>query len=86
MTILKKEWQLQEAKAMFSEVVNASQIEPQIITVHKKKKAVIISYKEYEELISPKESIIEFFQKSPLFGVELELPPRITDKIRELEL
>ncbi|MCL2186248.1 MAG: type II toxin-antitoxin system Phd/YefM family antitoxin [Treponema sp.] len=80
------EWQLQEAKAMFSEVVKASQDEPQIITVHGKKKAVVISYNEYDELTSPKQSIIEFFQKSPLFGVELELPPRTPEKIRKIDL
>jgi len=86
LSINKNEWQLQDAKAMFSEVIKNAQTEPQVITVHGKKKAVILSYDEYDELISPKQSIIEFFQKSPLFGFDLELPPRIPEPVREVFL
>ena len=78
------EWQLQEAKAMFSEVIKASVSKPQIITVHGKETAVILSYEEYMKLITPKESLIEFFRNSPFYGVELELPPRLPEEMREV--
>ena len=70
------EWQLQKAKAMFSEVVKASQKEHQFITVHGNKTAVIISYEEYEEMTTPEQSLFDFFQNSPFYGIELELPKR----------
>ncbi|MCL2266507.1 MAG: type II toxin-antitoxin system prevent-host-death family antitoxin, partial [Treponema sp.] len=53
----KREWQLQEAKAMFSEVVKKAMTKPQIITVHGEKKAVVISYEEYAGLTVPKQSL-----------------------------
>ena len=79
------EWQLQEAKAMFSEVVKASDLEPQIITVYGKKTAAILSYKEYKGLAFPKESIFEFFQNSPWPDVELELPQRLPSRQKEID-
>jgi len=82
----KNEWQLQEAKAMLSEVVKASQKEHQFITIHGHKTAVIISYDEYEEMTTPEQSIVDFFQNSPFFGVELELPKRGELSKREVNL
>jgi len=79
-------WQLQEAKAMFSEVIKLSLLAPQTITVHGKPTAVILSFDEYNKLISPKQTIFEFFQNSPLRGIELELPPREIEEARELFL
>ncbi|MCL2809492.1 MAG: type II toxin-antitoxin system Phd/YefM family antitoxin [Treponema sp.] len=82
----KTEWQLQEAKAMFSEVVKASLLKPQIITVHGEKTAVILSYKEFNEITVPKQSLIELFQNSPFYGVKLDLPKRKIEKMREVNL
>ena len=82
----KTEWQLQEAKAMLSEVIQSAAIKPQIITVHGKKSAVIISYEEYQKLNGPKQNLYELFQSSPFFDVELELPQRIPEKAREVHL
>jgi len=82
----KTEWQLQEAKAMFSEVIKSAGLRPQFITVRGKKTAVILSIEEYEELTAPKMSIFDFFQNSPLFGVELELPERGKEFCREINL
>jgi len=82
----REEWQLQEAKAMFSEVVKKAAETPQFVTVHGEKKAVIMSYDEYVNLTMPKMSIVEFFRNSPLYGVELELPPRNKQYPREIEL
>lgn len=79
-------WQLQEAKARFSEVVKASQEEPQIITVHGKEEAVLLSYDEFIELTTPQMSAWEFFRNSPLYGVELEIPPRLVEPDRDINL
>ena len=79
-------WQLQDAKAKFSEVVKAAQEEPQIITVHGKETAVILSYDEFIELTTPKMSAWEFFRNSPLYGVELEIPPRLVEPDRDINL
>jgi prevent-host-death family protein len=68
-------WQLQEAKAMLSEVVNASVRVPQFITVRGKEKAVVLSMENYNKIIRPKQTLYELIQSSPLAGVELELPP-----------
>jgi len=82
----KTEWQLQEAKAMFSEVVKEAGLKPQIITVRGKEAAVIISYEEYKKLASPRQTLFEFIQNSPLRDIELNLPPRKAEKMREVAL
>jgi prevent-host-death family protein len=80
------EWQIQEAKAMLSEVVKLALSEPQIITVHNKKTAVVFSYEEYREINTPKQSLFGFFQNSPLFGIDLELPERLIEETRKIDL
>jgi prevent-host-death family protein len=82
----KTEWQLQEAKAMFSEVVKEAVLKPQIITVRGKETAVIISYEEYKKLASPRQTLFEFIQSSPLRDIEFDLPPRNAEKMREVFL
>jgi prevent-host-death family protein len=82
----REEWQLQEAKAMFSEVIKAAAVKPQIITVHGKETAVILSIKEYKKLASPRQTLFEFIQSSPLRGMELELPSRQPEEMREVLL
>jgi prevent-host-death family protein len=82
----KNEWQLQEAKAMFSEVVKEADLKPQIITVRGKETAVILSYEEYKKLASPRQTLFEFIQSSPLRDIELNLPPRKAEKMREVAL
>ena len=79
-------WQLQEAKAMFSEVIKEAIIRPQIITVHGKETAVILSIEEYKKTSGPKQTLFEFIQSSPLRGVSLKLPERLPEKIKELRL
>jgi len=80
----KSNWQLQEAKAMFSEVVKASQVNPQIITVFGKETAVILSMNDYKRLSNPNSSLYEFIQNSPLRNLSLELPQRLPEKDREV--
>jgi len=82
----KEEWQLQEAKAMFSKVIKAAAIKPQFITVRGKETAVILSIKEYKKLSSPRQTLFEFIQNSPLRDLELELPSRQPEEMREVLL
>ena len=79
-------WQLQEAKAMFSEVIKAAAVNPQIITVRGKETAVILSIKEYEKLAGPRLTLYQFIQGSPLRDLELELPSRQPENTREISL
>jgi prevent-host-death family protein len=82
----KSKWQLQEAKAMFSEVIKAALLRPQFITVRGKDTAVILSCEEYKKLASPGKSFYEFIQSSPLRDLDLELPSRESEKMREVFL
>ncbi len=69
-----RSWQLQAAKARFSEVIKKAAKEgPQGITVHGEPSAVVISSEEYERLKHPRESFVKFMRRSPLYGVELNL-------------
>jgi prevent-host-death family protein len=79
-------WQLQEAKAMFSKVVKSAKQEPQIITVHGKEEAAVISMETYRNLTSPKESLVSFMEKSPWADVKLDLPERSVAKTRKIDL
>ena len=67
-------WQLQDAKNKFSEVVDkALKSGPQIITRRGIETAVIISIEDYQKLTRPKLDMVDFFRKSPLRGVDLDL-------------
>jgi prevent-host-death family protein len=79
-------WQLQEAKAMFSEVIKASASKPQIISVRGKETAVIISFDEYQKLVRPRQTFFEFIQSSPLRDINLELPSRLPERMRDINL
>jgi len=71
---MRKTWQLQEAKARLSEVIKKATKEgPQTITMRGEPTAVIISREEYEQLRHPRESLVDFMRKSPLYGVDLDL-------------
>ncbi|HFD88156.1 MAG TPA: type II toxin-antitoxin system Phd/YefM family antitoxin [Gammaproteobacteria bacterium] len=64
-------WQIQEAKARFSEVIKKAQQEgPQEITSHGKPVAVVLSREQYERLTGTKESLAAFMRRSPLFEQE----------------
>jgi len=67
-------WQLQDAKNRFSEIVNkALRNGPQVVTRRGKKTVVIMSVEQYQSLVRPKINIVDFFQKSPLRGEDLDL-------------
>lgn len=67
-------WQLQEAKNRFSEVVDEALAHgPQTVTRHGREVVVILAAEEYRRMKQPKNSLFDFFQKSPLVGVDLDL-------------
>jgi prevent-host-death family protein len=81
-------WQLQEAKAMLSELVKSAAREPQIITVRGEEKAVVLSMDEYKNLVNSKQklNLVEFFQNSPWSDVELDIPERRVEPMRDINL
>ena len=67
-------WQLQEAKAKFSELVRKAVHEgPQEVTVRGQEQVVVLSKKSYENLKGLKLPFWDFMSQSPLLGVELDL-------------
>ena len=78
-------WQVQEAKARFSELMRgADEAGPQTITVRGRRAAVLLSVNDYDRLRSRKPSLTAFMRASPLAGIELtvdrdQTPPRDID-------
>lgn len=67
-------WNLQNAKAKFSELVDRAQSgEPQLILRRGVPAAAVISIDEYERL-KPRTSLVSFLLHSPLAGSGLEIP------------
>lgn len=79
-------WQMQTAKARFSELVkHAAQEGPQDITLHGRSVAVVISRELFDRLSGNEQSLVDFMRASPLQGrddIEFErdrsLPREIT--------
>jgi len=79
-------WQLQEAKARFSELVKQALTQgAQIVTRHGKNVVVVMPYHDYEELTRPRESLSQFLRESPLGGSQL-LIERDRSLPREVEI
>src|SRR5437660_6068 len=67
-------WQIQEAKAHFSELIDTVlEKGMQTISRHGEEIALIISHKEFDRLLQPKESLLDFFKKAPCQDVDLDL-------------
>jgi prevent-host-death family protein len=80
-------WQLQEAKNRFSQVVEqALRQGPQIITRHGIEAVIVVSYREYRRLLLHQNKFSDFFGKSPLAGVELDLRRDQSGWRRDVEL
>ncbi len=80
-------WQLHEAKARLSEVVKCAEREgPQNITLHGQSVAVLVSRAMFDRLTGNEVSLVEFMQRSPLYGAEDIVLERDTSTIREVEL
>jgi prevent-host-death family protein len=83
------DWQLQTAKAKFSELFRLARTEgPQRVTRQGREGVVMISDEQYERLVvkshQPR-SIVQFFRESPLVGIDLDFE-RIKDTGRDAEL
>jgi antitoxin Phd len=66
-------WQLQEAKARFSELVQRAIYEgPQTVTRHGKDAVVVISVEEFRLMEKRQIDFKEFLASGPLEGVDLE--------------
>ena len=62
-------WQMQTAKARFSEVVkHAADDGPQEITMHGRPVAVVISRELFDRLSGNQSSLVDFMRQSPLYG------------------
>jgi antitoxin Phd len=85
----KNSWQVQSAKARFSEVFRRARTEgPQRITRQGKEGVVMIAQEQYDRLVGkshqPK-SLVQFFRESPLVGLELDFE-RDKDPGRDIDL
>ena len=73
----KTRWQLQKAKAQFSEVFRRARSEgPQLVTRQEKEAVVILPAEEFERLLArarQPQSLVQFFAESPLVRVKLNL-------------
>ena len=85
----KSSWQLQSAKAEFSELFRRARTEgPQWVTRQGKEAVVVLPDEEFERLrarASQPHSLVEFFAKSPLAKVTLDLD-RKPDYGRDVDL
>ena len=84
---MQRVWQLQEAKNKLSELVDeAISGGPQVITRRGEEVAVVISSREYHELTSGQQSLIDFLRSSPLVGLDLDLGRDKSAVRRDVEL
>lgn len=71
------DWQIQTAKARFSELFRKARTEgPQHITRQGKESVTMIPTEEYMKLTQPKskpQNLHDFLRQSPLMGVKLDL-------------
>ncbi len=81
-----EKWQVQEAKAKFSEMVQKAKKEPQHITYRGEEIAVLVSIEEYNKITkNNKPSFVELMRNSPFLGEELEIE-RDKSMGRDIEL
>jgi antitoxin Phd len=84
-----RRWQLQTAKAQFSELFRRARSEgPQWVTRQDKEAVVVLPAEEFERLRARSrqpQSLVEFFAKSPLSRVRIDLE-RNPDDGRTIEL
>ena len=84
---MKNPWQLQTAKAKFSELFRKAREEgPQLVTRQGKESVVVVSAEEFERLRKrQKKSLVQFFAESPLAGLDLKVE-RTVDPERDIDL
>jgi prevent-host-death family protein len=81
-------WQLQDAKARFSEVVRlAKQEGPQHVTVHGREEVVVIGADDFRRLAGERtgKALVDAMQQSPHRSTNIE-PPRSRMRVRAVDL
>ena len=82
-------WQLQTAKARFSELFRRARTEgPQVVTRQGKEQVVVIPAEQFAQLtkrVRQPKSLVKFFAESPLTHIKLDLS-RDMDSGREIKL
>jgi len=82
-------WQLQTAKARFSELFRRARTEgPQVVTRQGKEQVVVVSAEQFARLtkrVRQPKSLVKFFAESPLTHVQLDLS-RDGDSGRKIKL
>ncbi|HWZ59106.1 MAG TPA: type II toxin-antitoxin system Phd/YefM family antitoxin [Gemmatimonadaceae bacterium] len=82
-------WQLQTAKARFSELFRRARADgPQWVTRHETESVVVLPVEQYEQLTRRAQqprSLVQFFAESPLAGAALDLD-RPRDYGRDVDL
>ncbi len=80
-------WQLQNAKARFSELVkHAADQGPQEITVHGQPVAVLMSREMFDQLSNNSASLVDFMRQSPLYALDDIVFERDKSLPREVDL
>ncbi len=80
-------WQMQTAKARFSDVVRSAKSDgPQDITIHGKSVAVVLSRELYDRLSGNARSLVQFMQSSPLYGMDEVVFERDKSVVRGVSL
>ena len=83
---MSKAWQLQEAKNRLSEVVDKAISQgPQIVSRRGKEAVIILSIEDYRKMNKTQKDLVEFFRKSPLYGLDLDIN-RSSDLPRKIKL
>ena len=81
------QWQIQTAKARFSELLKqASEEGPQVITSHGRPVAVVISHELFDRLSGGEGSLADFIRRSPLSGQDDLVIDRDRTLPREIDL
>ena len=81
-------WQLQDAKARFSEVVRrAKQEGPQHVTVHGREEVVVVGAEEFRKLAGERtgQALVDAMQQSPHRSTNIE-PARSPMRVRDVDL
>lgn len=81
-----KKWQVQEAKAKFSQLIKETVSSGyQTITKNGEPVAYVVSKEEFELYLKPQKSLLEVFDQCPYPEIDLDIK-RSKDTMREIEL
>jgi hypothetical protein len=79
-------WTPEEAKNSFDSLMEeALAHHAQIIELKNRQKVIVISLEDYKKNMEPKNTLVDFFKKSPLYDLPLDLE-RDKDTGRTIEL